>query len=113
MKFALFAIVSFFLVSCAGMQVPQPQPYPSNYKAEIISKLDDQLIDGASVRVKWDTEPFQMGKGPHRRYFIKFRVNAKNRLGGYVGWQPYSADFVNGRVQYVQNNPYSALLKPN
>jgi hypothetical protein len=95
------------------MQVPQPQPYPKNYKPEILSKLDDQLIDGESVRVKWDTEPFQMGKGPHRRYFIKFRVNAKNRLGGYVGWQPYSADFVNGRVQYVQNNPYSALIKPN
>ena len=112
MKIAALLLMLISLCSC-GVSVSQPQPFPNNYKAEITEALDEQLFDGASARIKWDAPPFLMGKDDKRRYFSKFRVNAKNRLGGYVGWMPYSADFIDGRLNNVIQNPYSALLKPN
>jgi len=112
--FVRFLVTSVFvaLLSSCGVTVSQPQPFPKNYKAEVREKLDTQLYDGAGARIKWQGVPFQMGQGDKRRYYAKFLVNAKNLYGGYTGFKPWSADFIDGRVNYVQENPFSGLLKP-
>jgi hypothetical protein len=77
-------------------------PFPTNYK-EIVSKwLQTQLIDPASARIEWKTEPkpSDLGtKGEHLYgYLVDFTVNARNRFGAYTGKQEHRALIRNGEV---------------
>ena len=64
--------------------------YPSNYKEIIIAYYSRFLIDPYSAHYRWISAPY---KGYMRisftdyefGYIVKVGINAKNRLGGYVG----------------------------
>ena len=76
--------------------------YPANYKEIVTNWLETQLIDAASARIEWssDPKPADLGtKGEHLYgYLVNFKVNAKNRFGTYTGKQTHGALIRNGEV---------------
>jgi hypothetical protein len=77
-------------------------PYPTNYKEIVMKWLETQLIDPASARIEWieEPKPADLGtKGEHLYgYLVHFKVNARNRFGGYTGKQTHGALIRNGEV---------------
>ena len=63
---------------------PKPfvaRPLSAAEKAEIMREADKVLFDGPSARWQW---------GPRLDdYVFCGQVNARNRLGAYVGWRPF------------------------
>lgn len=58
-----------------------PRPIAAAEQAAIKNAADDLLFDGPSARWKWP---------PKRSAFVYCgEVNAKNRMGAYIGWHPF------------------------
>ena len=80
--------------------------YPDNYETLIKDHLYKTLIDPTSMLVEFEGRPYKgycyapavIPPGQHFGYGVPLRVNAKNRLGGYVGWKGHVAFIRNGRV---------------
>jgi hypothetical protein len=77
-------------------------PSPTNYKEIVMKWLEQQLIDPSSARVEWldEPKPTDAGKGGEHLYgyLVHFRVDARNRFGGYTGKQNHAALIRNGEV---------------
>jgi hypothetical protein len=75
---------------------------PTNYKEIVMKWLEQQLVDPASARIEWvdAPKPTDAGKGGEHLYgyLVHFRVNARNRFGGYTGKQNHAALIRNGEV---------------
>ena len=76
--------------------------YPANYKEIVMAWLNQQLLDAATARIEWGTEPkaVDLGKnGQHLYgYLVSFKVNARNRFGAYTGLQQHGALIKDGKV---------------
>jgi hypothetical protein len=85
-----------------GADVSHYGRYPANYKEIVIKWLDTELVDPASARIEWSDEPkpADLSKnGQHLYgYLVHFRINARNRFGGYTGKQSHAALIRNGLV---------------
>ena len=94
------------LLGCISWEPPPDAarlagPRPDNYKERIVEQLDEVLFDSESARFKWGQPPVRMWgwenpTGIGHRYYgwgVCFKVNAKNRMGGYVGYKQYFAMF--------------------
>ncbi len=70
-------------------------PFPKFYKETIYNWMKDALVDADSAKIEWGEEPkpLDMGKnGAHLfGWLVRFKVNARNRLGGYTGKQAHAA----------------------
>jgi len=110
-KLVFFAGILFFRVALSisgAAETPAPSPddrygpYPTNYKEIVMKWLNQQLIDPSSARIEWLDEPKQVdaGKGEEHLYgyLVHFRVNARNRFGGYTGKQSHAALIRNSDV---------------
>ena len=67
-------------------------PLPANYQQIVENRVQSSLIDPESARFQF--EGTRMSWRSHKGkaygcYIIKVWVNAKNRMGGYAGRQPY------------------------
>lgn len=71
---------------------------PVTMQAAIRRKMDDVLLDGASARYRWP-----LWKHPD---IYCFQVNAKNRMGGYVGWDTYAVTILPGGKVGDPTEPY-------
>ena len=110
MKGLAFCVAMLFFIGDLAGQGQPPSPadpalygaYPTDYKEIIMKWLNDQLIDAPSARIEWQTEPkpVDLGKnGQHLYgYLVQFRVNARNRFGGYTGMQQHGALIKDGAV---------------
>lgn len=67
------------------------RPITASEKAEIMREADKLLFDGPSARWQWGER-----KSAHLYCGM---VNAKNRLGAYVGWRPFY--FFQGKFKIV------------
>ena len=99
----------FFISNLAGQaQQGSPAdaalygPYPANYKEIVMKWLNEQLVDAASARIDWTSEPklADLGKnGEHLYgYLVTFNANARNRFGTYTGKQQHGVLIKNGEV---------------
>lgn len=99
------------LVPVASYAAPSPGPtpdtrlcgdYPMNYKEIVTQWLATVLVDPKSSNVEWkgDPKPADLGKdGQHLYgYLVEFRVNSRNRFGGYTGMQSHAALVYSGEV---------------
>ena len=88
---------------------PEPTPdtrlcgdYPMNYKEIVTQWLATVLVDPKSSKVEWkgDPKPADLGKDAQHLYgyLVEFRVNSRNRFGGYTGMQSHAALIYNGEV---------------
>ena len=77
-------------------------PYPSNYKEIVMEWLNQQLLEAATARIDWTSEPkpADLGKnGQHLYgYLVTFDVNARNRFGAYTGKQSHGVLIRDGEV---------------
>ena len=92
------------VAGCATWEVPPNAsqiagPYPGDFKKRVYESIEEVLFDAETARFKWIGKPQQMWgwknpTGIGRRFYgwgVCFKVNAKNRMGGYVGYKPYFA----------------------
>ena len=110
MKWLAFCGAMLFFVSNLAGQPQQGPPadaalygaYPVNYKEIVMKWLNEQLVDAASARIDWTSEPkpADLGKdGQHLYgYLVTFNVNARNRFGTFTGKQQHGALIKNGEV---------------
>lgn len=78
----------------AAMQARDPGPVTTAQIDSARRALDDQLLDFRSARFRDVT-----GNG----YVLCGKVNAKNRVGAYIGWMPFAAVWRDGRTSlYLQ-----------
>jgi hypothetical protein len=94
-------------MGAAQAQTPTPDParygqYPIGYREIVTKWLETKLLDPGSAQMEWvgDPQPADLGtKGQHLYgYLVKFKVNSKNRFGGYTGKQAHGALIRNGEV---------------
>jgi hypothetical protein len=87
------------------------EPLTIDYKTSIKKYFEESLIDPFSAHIKIG-EPQQYsyrdslieGRKVYAGYAVPAKVNAKNRMGGYVGWKDY--------IFLFRNNQLSKILTP-
>jgi len=91
--------------SCANYGTP-----PVNYEEKIKQYFELVLIDPESARYRF-SQPIKAyeneglisgGKVCWLGYLVETQVNAKNQLGGYVGYQPYVVLFKSNEIYRVE-----------
>jgi hypothetical protein len=105
---AFCAPILFLVGSLLGQPAPSPEDaarygqYPTDYKEIIMKWLDTQLVDAASARIEWTSEPkatdYEKNGQHFSGYLVSFTVNARNRFGTYTGKQQHGAIIKNGEV---------------
>ena len=107
-RLALLVLVLLPLGACAGGSDEElylsrsryanaAQPFPANYRAELIAFLRTYLNDPTNVREASISEPVQRDIGGMRRYFLCVRYNARDSTGRYTGVSDRAALYLDGR----------------
>lgn len=87
-------MIVMMMAAVAAMQGSGPGPVTDAQVRSARSAFDEQLLDFPSARFKDVT-----GNG----YVLCGQVNAKNRVGAYIGWTPFAAVWREGRTSiYIQ-----------
>lgn len=109
LKLVVLSILIFVLVGCA-FQKPHPDTdygrIPDDYQSLIVSYFQEILKDPDSAKFKFETPQRAYrntglaygGSVTWIGYAVRIQINAKNSLGGYTGFEPYTVFFTNGRV---------------
>ncbi|TAK49426.1 MAG: hypothetical protein EPO23_04245 [Xanthobacteraceae bacterium] len=74
-----------------------PQPFPANYRAELLIFLRSYLNDPTGVREAMIAGPVTRLFGGYERYIVCLRYNARNLSGGYTGASDRMATYLDGR----------------
>ena len=107
-RFPITIFIVLFLLACATVPTPEQiseadyGSYPDNYQEIVKAYYSQRLFDPYSAHYRWI-------KPPSKGYFSEFGqfkfgyivfvgINAKNRMGGYVGEQQESILIKNDRV---------------
>jgi hypothetical protein len=91
-------------LSLAGSNDPEHNPYPANYKAEMLAFMHTYLNVPEGVREASIAEPAWKNIGGKTRYVVCLRYNAQNTTGEYDGAKDRAAVFYQGRFdQFVEN----------
>lgn len=132
MRYFLLLIISVLLVSCGttsnqdlASSEPYTPTYPKNYEASIKQYLKFALKDYDSMKGFEITKKPSIGtlnygafkRGPEGKnfenkvFYVCAMYNAKNSMGGYVGYKPY-AFFFEGEemVNSILVQEYSGTL---
>lgn len=85
-------------------------PYPSNYEEIVKDSMLTILFDPYSAQYHFQSSPSQrwfarpFGQPTEYGWGGIVLVNAKNRMGGYVGAKPYAYLIRNGRLVVLEEN---------
>ncbi len=75
------------------------QPYPANYRPELLAFLRTYLNDPRGVREAVIAEPAQKKVGGRLRYVVCLRFNARSSVGGsYAGAKERAAMYIDSRL---------------
>lgn len=102
----IIVLIVLFLVSCAPstqqLQEAYYGPFPMEFKSIVCDYLDTVLIDPGSLDIAFHKAPY---RGYFRTfgtvrygYIVEATINAKNRMGGYVGKKRYMFLIFDGSV---------------
>jgi hypothetical protein len=80
------------------------QPYPANYKAELLAFLKTYLNDPVGVREASMAEPVQRTVGGRLRYVSCLRYNARESDRSYRGASERGVVYVDGRLDRIIEN---------
>ncbi len=73
------------------------QPYPANYRPELLAFLRTYLNDPRGVREAVIALPAQKTVGGRLRYVVCVRFNARGTDGAYAGVKERAAMYIDGR----------------
>jgi hypothetical protein len=80
------------------------QPYPTNYRVEMLAFLKTYLNDPEGVRDPDMAEPVQRTVGGRLRYIVCLRYNPRETDGSYRGTRERGVVFVDGRLDRIVEN---------
>jgi hypothetical protein len=115
-KIAAILLLPAALAACAGSDEGRGisftddrgvanQPFPANYKSEIISFMRTYLNNPAGVRDAGMAEPVQRVVGGRLRYVSCLRFTSRDSGGNYVEPRERAIQFVDGRLDRIVENP--------
>jgi hypothetical protein len=77
------------------------QPFPANYRAELLAFMRTYLNDPTNVREASISEPVQRPIAGSRRYYVCVRYNARDSSGQYTGVADRAAFYLDGRFDRI------------
>lgn len=77
------------------------QPYPANYKPELLAFMKTYLNNPVGVKEAVLAEPVQRTVGGRLRYVVCLRYNAKDSDGNYRGQRERAVLYVDARLDRV------------
>jgi hypothetical protein len=80
------------------------QPFPNNYRAELLAFLKTYLNNPVGVRDAGMAEPVQRVVGGRQRYVVCVRYSARDSDGGYREPRERAVLFVDGRLDRIIEN---------
>jgi hypothetical protein len=115
-KIATITLLSIMLSACASSDDSKPitftddrgvssQPFPRNYRLEVLAFLRTYLNDPVGVRDAVMAEPVQRTVGGRQRYVVCLRFSARDSDGGYREPRERGILFVDGRLDRIIENP--------
>ena len=119
-KVFIFLFLCLGFVGCATMPTQQEisnldygAPLTIDYQESIKKYFNDVLFDPYSAvyefrepRLYWYKDIPLMGGAMYPGYLVSVKVNAKNRMGGYVGKHEYHFIFKNNQITKVLDDEY-------
>jgi hypothetical protein len=87
-RLTAIAAVSAILVGCTPpppVDAGHAGPYPENYKAAMADYIKTNFFDPYTLRDVKITKPFPARNGFGIGWGVCLTLNAKNRMGGYIG----------------------------
>lgn len=81
------------------------QPFPANYRVEVLAFLRTYLNNPVGVRDAAMAEPVERVVGGRQRYVVCVRLSARESDGGYREPRNRGILFVDGRLDRVIENP--------
>ena len=114
-KFAAMLLLPIALAACAGSDEVKSitytddrgvsnQPFPNNYKSEIVSFMRTYLNNPVGVRGAVMAEPVQRVVGGRLRYVSCLRYSARESDGNYREPRERAILFVDGRLDRIVEN---------
>jgi len=113
-KLAAILALSIGLAGCAGGDSgpisftadrgAADQPFPTNYRAEILAFMRTYLNNPVGVRDAAIAEPVQRTIGGRLRYVACVRYSAKDSDGNYRPAREHGVVFVDGRLDRIMEN---------
>jgi hypothetical protein len=113
------AIVAVSLASCSSdKKVPEENPnaFPTDYKAEILTTMTASLDDPTNVRSAYISDPVLRAAGREERYVVCVRSDSRNAYKEYAGIKDRIAIFYGGHLNQLidatKEQCGSAVYKP-
>ena len=111
-KHAALVLLPLLLAGCAGAESigyaddrgAVNQPYPANYRAEILAFLKTYLNNPVGVRDAELAEPVQRTVGGRLRFVSCLRFNTRESDGSYRGARERPVIYVDGRLDRIAEN---------
>ena len=114
-KIAAILLLPIALAACAGSDEGKPitytddrgvanQPFPTNYRSEILSFMKTYLNNPVGVRDAGMAEPVQRVVGGRLRYISCLRFTARDTEGNYREPRERAIQFVDGRLDRIVEN---------
>ena len=114
-KFVAILLLPFMLAACAGSDESRPisftsdrgvtdQPFPNNYRAEILAFMRTYLNNPVGVHDGAMAEPVQRTVGGRLRYVSCLRFTPRESDGSYGQTRERAILYVDGRLDRVIEN---------
>ena len=114
-KFAAILLLPIVLAACAGSDEVRSitytddrgvsnQPFPNNYKGEILSFMRTYLNNPVGVRNAVMAEPIQRVVGGRLRYVSCLRFSPRDSDGNYAEPRERAILYVDGRLDRIIEN---------
>jgi len=118
-KFAAILMLPIALAACAGSDDSRPisftddrgvsnQPFPNNYRAEILAFMRTYLNDPAGVHDAAMADPVQRTVGGRLRYVSCLRFTPRESDGSYGQLRERAILYVDGRLDRLVENASDA-----
>jgi hypothetical protein len=114
-KIVTVMLLPIMLSGCAASDEGKPitftddrgvsgQPFPTNYRVEVLAFLKTYLNDPVGVRDAVMAEPVERVVGGRQRYVVCLRFSARESDGGYREPRVRGILFVDGRLDRIIEN---------
>ena len=81
------------------------QPYPTNYRTELLAFLKTYINNPAGVRDAVMADPVQRTVGGRQRYVVCVKYSARDFDGNYRDPRDHALVYVDGRLDHIVDKP--------
>lgn len=104
MDLCLLTVVAFVLAACSSNKKEaeeNPNVFPADYKAEILTTMTASLDDPTNVRSAYISDPVLRAAGKDERYVVCVRSDSRNAYREYAGVKDRIAFFYGGHLNQL------------